>query len=284
MPQLTNLKTCLIAASVLGFFSLNANATLTSYTSDGKDLVYSSISDVTWTKDANLLGSMIAANGYDNVVNAIIAASPTVTSLPNPDSAPTGVYTISQNDFDGEFVSWYGAVAFVSYLNSIEYGGSNRWQLPKAMTLENSNCASDASFPVCSYDAIVLGNGATAGNELAELYFNELGGRSTKTLDGVFYPGTGMPQTDIFDNESDGFGFNPSFVTGTEVLSNSNLNYYFDTRHGRQLSFLKDWASYYVWAITPGLITAVPEPESLGMLMAGLGLISLIKRRGRLNS
>lgn len=280
MPKLTNLKSCLIAAYVFGFSSLTANAALKSYTSDGKDLVYSSISDVTWTKDANLLGSMIAANGYDAVVNAIIQVTPRVASLPNYD-APTGLYTLSQSDFVDGYVSWYGAVAFANYLNSIQYGGSNRWQLPSALIPNNSGCITDTSSTACVYDAIYQGNGVTPGNELAELYFHELGGRSRRRVNGMLDPGTGMPQTNIFDNEND----NPAFATSTEVISNGNTNYYFDTRNGLQLSYLKGGADlYYAWVITPGLISAVPEPESLGMLMAGLGLISLIQRRRRLNS
>lgn len=275
MPKLTNLKSCLIAASVFGFSSLTANAALTSYTSDGKDLVYSSISDVTWTKDANLLGSMIAANGYDAVVNAIIQVTPTVASLPNYD-APTGEYTLSQNDFVDGYVSWYGAVAFVNYLNSIQYAGSDRWKLPAAMVLDSSGCTPDTGSSICGHDAISQGNGANTGNELAELYFHELGGRSRQFINGMLYPGTGMPQTDTFDNEE----HNPAFATSTEVAANGNLNYYFDTRNGMQLSYLKGGADlYYAWAITPGLITAVPEPESVGMLMAGLSVISWIQRR-----
>jgi hypothetical protein len=271
-----SLKVCLVSASALFIFSQTAQATLTSYTSDNKDLVYSSISNVTWTKDANLLGSMITTDGYDHVVNAIINVTPTVTSLPSSSYAPTGNYTLSQDDFVDGYVSWYGAVAFVNYLNSIQYGGSSRWQLPAAMVLDSSNCVPDIGSSVCGYDAIFQGNGAAAGNELAELYFHELGGRSRQFINGMLYPGTGMPQTNTFDNEE----YNPAFATSTEVATNGNLNYYFDTRNGMQLSYLKGGADlYYAWAITPGFITAVPEPESLGMLMAGLGMISLIQRR-----
>lgn len=76
------------AASLL-LASLNAHAELTSYNPNGVDLVYSSVSDVTWTKDANLLGSMIASRGFDTVVNEIIAASPIITNTPNGYSSYT---------------------------------------------------------------------------------------------------------------------------------------------------------------------------------------------------
>jgi hypothetical protein len=262
-----------ILATSIALTSFQAQATLTSYNSNGVDLVYSSISGVTWTKDANLLGSMIAANGYDAVVNAIISITPTVTSLPSPMYAPTGHYTLSQSDFDGDMVTWYGAVAFVNYLNSIKFGGSIDWKLPTALTLGDIGCVQVPGYSDCGYDSVVQGNGKTPGNELAELYFNELGS-PPRYLNGTAGPISGMPKTEIFDHEE-----NFAYATGSEVSDNGNLVYNFDARTGRQLRFLKGDAYYTVWAITTGNISAVPEPENLAMLLAGLGLLSITTQR-----
>ena len=126
------IKQSILAASLAlaSFTSQTAQATLINYTNDGKELVYSTVSDVTWTKDANLLGALFASQGFNTVVNAIIAASPTISNLPNPIS-PTGIYTLSASDFNSSGgVTWFGAMGYVNYLNSINYGGSSQWRLP----------------------------------------------------------------------------------------------------------------------------------------------------------
>lgn len=76
-------KTLLAITPLLGLTSLASEASLTDGAADGKSVVYSSVSNITWTGDANLLGTLMSSRDYFNVVNAIIAASPTVTDIPN---------------------------------------------------------------------------------------------------------------------------------------------------------------------------------------------------------
>jgi len=94
---------------------MNAHAELIS-TDNGLG-VYDTAAKITWTADANLLGTMeanaIAQYGNDN-------------SLIN---------TISNGNISAEFggngtANVYGAFAFVTYLNDIVYGNSNKWSLP----------------------------------------------------------------------------------------------------------------------------------------------------------
>lgn len=157
------IKPALLASALL-FASINAHAELTSYNPNGVKLVYSSISDATWTKDANLLASLISTQGHDAIVNAIIAASPTITNTPNGNS-PSGIYTLSAADFaENGRTSWWGALGFVNYLNSISYGGSDQWRLPTTVT---------------------------SSDEFPELFFKELGGKAWRPI----------PNTATFDNE-----------------------------------------------------------------------------------
>lgn len=115
-------KPIFIGSLLLGAASFNAQATLTSYIgADNVGLVHSSISNVTWTQDANLLGTLESTIGYTNAINAIIAATP----------INSGSHTVSASDFsEGGKANWYGAIAFVNCLNIINYGGSNHWRLP----------------------------------------------------------------------------------------------------------------------------------------------------------
>lgn len=97
--------------------TFDAQASLVSFTSNGVDLVYSSINNVTWMADANLLGTMISDQGYNNVVNAIIAASPTIHDTPN-------YYDGAKNNADGANYRSYSGVYTISFgdFNSYELG------------------------------------------------------------------------------------------------------------------------------------------------------------------
>lgn len=252
----------LAVALSLGTLSYNAQAALTSYNNEGVDLVYSSISDVTWTKDANLLETLYHQQGFNAVVNAIIAASPTVINTPNGHS-PTGTYTISTSDFNsnGE-TSWFGALAYVNYLNTISYGGSNQWYLPTVTsTVEGFYTPT---------------NGIAKGEELAELYYPELGSLGYLDSNGNYQAGYGLKDSsNIFDNEQLDF-----YWYGTEEASNPYYAWVFDADDGSQEGGSGKHNLNYVWAVSSGQIAAVPEPEDLTMLLAGLGLLGgLLSRR-----
>ena len=101
-------KILLAASLVFGLASFNAQATLTSETVNGQNLVYDSGNNTTWTQDANLLGTWEGAyqsTSYKNIVTAIINAS-------------------------GGTVDWWAGQAWVHYLDTQNYGGSSQWALP----------------------------------------------------------------------------------------------------------------------------------------------------------
>lgn len=248
----------LTVALSLSALSFNVQAALTSYNNEGVDLVYSSISDVTWTKDANLLGSWIAnatgdtdanGNGINDIFDAIIAASPTITNTPNTLS-PTGIYTVTASDFynDGN-TTWFGAMAFVSYLNSINYAGSSQWALPTVVHT--------------TFGFQTLTNGSEKGDEFIEL---------SQELNGV--NGIITNPTD-FDNVTT----YSTYWSSTEVSAYPAGAYYYASSYGTVAAYAKNFL-LTPWAVSPGQIAAVPEPESLTMLLAGLGLLSgLLSRR-----
>lgn len=238
-----------LVASAMLLAATQSHAALVSYTANGKDVVYSSVSDVTWTKDANLLGSMIASQGFSTVVSNILAVSPTISNTPNGFSS-TGTYTLSSNDFSATNLgrtTWFGALAFVSYLNSTKYAGSNQWHLPSVINT--------------SFGHNTATNGTTAGDELVELYYSELGGGA----------GINIPDTNTFDNEQ--FYHNWS---GTEYapITRNAWSFTFDGFQGHSAKS----ALFYVWAVSPAQIATVPEPENVALLLAGLGLVGGVVR------
>ncbi|MDP8567580.1 Lcl domain-containing protein [Methylophilus aquaticus] len=242
------IKSSLAAATLaLSAFSLNAHATLTSYTSAGVDVVYSSVSDVTWTKDANLLGSMIAADS--SVINKILAAS--------SNNYGSLAYTVSANDFSTTELgrtSWYGANAFISYLNSISYAGSNQWRLPGVV---NTSIGTNTAT-----------NGTIAGDELVELFYSELSGTANSA----------MPKTATFDNER------VAYWSGTEHAVLSGRAWYFTTANGRQDRNFNN-NRFYAWAVTSGQITTTATPSAVPVpaaaLLFGSGLVGLAGLRRR---
>lgn len=233
---------------VLSSVTFNAHASLTGYTGAGNSgLVYSSVSDITWTRDANLLATLENSLGYTNVINAIIAASPTIYSTPNAFDTPSGsgYHTVAASDFvAGGLANWFGAQAFIGYLNSISYGGGNQWRLPTSNAIPDYN--------------------GTAGNELGQLFYSELGGAANSNI----------PDTDIFDNEQP-----YEYWSGTEYAPGPNDAWGFGTTIGIQESFPKN-IPVLVWAVSPGQVAAVPVPGALWLFGTGLVGLASLKRRG----
>lgn len=252
------IKPTLIAAALaLGSMSLSAHATLTSYSVNDKDLVYSSVSDVTWTKDGNLLGTLFASQGFNNVVNAIIAASPIISNTPNFLS-PTGSYNITANDFSANGqTTWFGGLAYVNYLNSIHYAGSNQWYLPTVANQE------------VGWNTVT--NGKAKGDELVELFYQELNGLEFNSI----------PNTASFDNEQSHLYWSSTESATYPDRPDHDSAWHFLTYVGYQDDDRRKDNLFYAWAVSPGKVAAVPEPRSVAMLLLGLGVLGGVLRRRR---
>lgn len=238
--------------SALLFSSFSAHAELTSYNSNGVELVYSSISDVTWTNDANLFKTLYDAD--NTLISKIAAVTPTYND------EFWGVQTLGIHHFNttGGQVTWWGALAFVNYLNSINYGGSDQWRLP---TVENK---------VLGYNTST--NGIFSGDELPELFYQELGGIEGNTIF-IHY-------SEKFENVASGI-----YHSGTAPVNydyaGSGYAWNFHITSGYQGGGYKD-SAYFAWAVTSGQVAAVPEANTLAMLLAGLGVLGAVMRRRRI--
>jgi len=246
--------------AILGFMILSpsVNATLID---NGNGLIYDTLQNITWTKNANLLGSLEgnSQSSYDNLINTIISTVISVPSIntrsPNPEPS---IHNLITADFGfGGTVSYWGAQAFVSYLNYINYKGSDQWSLPFMSTNADSRYGETRS-------------------QLGQLYYNELGFGSHYHL-----PGSPMPPNPFNNIQSDEYWFNRQFkyVTGFAYVfnfDNSLQNNNAGTHYAPSNTTLN-----YAWAVTPGNLNTVPLPPSIFIFVSGLiGLgISCRKKR-----
>jgi Protein of unknown function (DUF1566) len=142
-----------------------ANAALIAV--DGGLLVNDPDANLTWVSDANLMATQVDASGNAAafVETIIIDSGGTITSA-------QGTHTLSINDFvttnglntsKGQ-MTWYGAQAWVHYLNVTNYQGYSNWRLPR--TVDNNSS--------------IIGFGGGSGNpttssEMGHLFYGELG-------------------------------------------------------------------------------------------------------------
>lgn len=226
------LRKALFLANLLGLFNIQGvQAALLAGTSQGVHVVYDSVSKLTWTADANLLATLEAGNS--NLVSQIIAANPT--------------HPVTAADFNkvvNGTADWWGAKAFVNYLNSIDYAGSANWALPGI-----------SGTPQQGFNQ--------TNSQLGELFYTELGGT----------PNNSIPANVFFTNVQAGL---PFYWTGVENPASSTA-WFFDTSNGMQTFFGEN--NYMItWAVTDSNLLPAPVPSAVWLLGSGLMFIYGLQR------
>jgi hypothetical protein len=250
----------------------------------GGGFIYDDVLNVTWTQDANLFLTQVTADA--GVVNHIIEHTPSITD------AFWGTADLSSNPFDGSgshfntangTMTWYGAHAWVNYLNAHSYGGYNDWRLPTVAPLNGTNFVEGNS----SADTLTLYNGnADVGwnnghvqTELGHLLYGDLGITGSKDAVGNDTV-PNWPNAGPFAN----FGLT-NFWTGTEfTLADPDAQMFFFGNNGFQGGGEKPFFYFRAWAVRDGnsAVAAVPLPAGVWLLGSSLAGLAASGRRRRL--
>jgi hypothetical protein len=215
-----------LTAQVLLLGALAANAQLVQV--NGGALLNDPSDKLTWLRDANFFATQAAESGNPaEFVQAIISTSGgVIDDLRNnfDNAANSGRHTLTASDFyhegllDGR-LTWFGAQAWVNYLNVTDYEGYSNWRLP---TTVDSN--SSVGYP----------NGgphdpAATSSELAKLFYGQLGQVA------------GQPIQKTHNNSYSLFrNVGSSYWSGTEVADASSSAWIFVDAAGSQLKAFKD--------------------------------------------
>ena len=222
----------------------------------GNGLIYNDATQTTWVADANLFQTQAAGN--NNLVTDIIAANNgVIIDTPNlNDTIPfSGTYTLSSVDFtiSNGRMDWWGAQAYIGYLNNIGYAGYNNWALP-------STAPEIAGFN-------------TTGSQMGELFYNELGGVA---IYGIV--STDNANYNLFTNFTN---VNRFYWSGSEQTISPDRAWMFGFDIGLQLARPK-YEQRYAWIVRPGDVIAVAEPATFWLFSIGLMSLLGLRRRGNI--
>jgi hypothetical protein len=211
-----------------------ANAVVVGVTGqDGSALVYDSLNNATWPADANLFASQYSTSTIDTIIQD-------AAGLPSLDG-----YTLSSADFNSNgLMSWYGAEAWVHYLNVISYGGSTHWSLPKSVTGED----------IAGYPDGIGQDPSPYTSQLATLFYLELGQVADVAITTT---NNGAAGYDLFSNvQVDAYSFYWGLTRDT--YAPPDYVWSFDTSSGNQFGVAKSGFFWFTLPVSPKQVHSAP--------------------------
>lgn len=211
-----------------------------------------------------LLTATFATNAYaalESRLNgqAVYDTDINVTWLADGNLAAFNTFGVSGINLNGT-MSWTTAQSWISAMNAADFLGYNNWELPTTLQ-PDASCGSQ-------FSGFSGGYGCT-GSMMGHLFYTEFGGHATSGL----APYVNDSNYRLF------YGVQFSeYWSGTTWADNPSYAWNFNMGSGFQTN-TDNTSPFYVWAVHPGDVAAVPEPETYAMFLTGLGLVGALARR-----
>jgi len=162
--------------------------------------------------------------------------------------------------------TWAANLSITDAVNNLTY---NNWRLPTVVDTGTPGCDYAYTGTDCGH------NVDTATGEMAHLFYDELGNKTYYDTSGNSpQSGWGLTNTGPFTKLQA-----HNYWSATEYAPDTNYAWYFDMYSGYQSAGTKNNNGMYALAVSPGDVAAVPEAETYGLMLAGLGLIGWRARR-----
>lgn len=237
------------------------------------------------------LATLIATGGTA-IASVENAPSPAAVPLPLQERTITGASVASDDpsavfEFDPNLnITWLrewntnGPIsrdAAHAWAAGLTVGNFSGWQLPLIVDTGTPGCNSSYSGGTdCGYN-VQTKSGDTVYSEMAYLWYEELGNLAYCTPgDSVCSTpqlGWGLKNRGSFN----GMVTNYVYWSGSEYATDAEEGWYFHAGDGAQSAFGKGVLSYAV-AVRPGDVNAVPEPQSVVLLVLGIATVALARR------
>jgi hypothetical protein len=216
---------------------------------------------------------------YDDVLN--------ITWLQDANYAKTSGYNADGKMTWDEATTWAANLVYYDSVRNVDYSD---WRLTTMVDTGASGCSWTNSGSDCGYNVQTV-SGSTVYNEIAHMYFNNLGLKSYYSPTGAYQPDFGIFGNGTLNGvNTASFGQNDVglidnlqayvYWSGLEYAPLFGTAWVFDMIGGSQASF-GGGNVIYAWAVRPGDVVAVPEADTWAMLLAGLGLVGVAARRRR---